>query len=284
MNLRQFSIYKILTYMILTIIILEAAGEIGGFIMNHGLAKPIGQLISGIIFTIGALITLKYIHSKNPDILKEIKLKGYSNKRDLTIALALPFLITFIVLVIGMSTGLMQHVSVSKDIHIWAMFLFNCLFAVLYEAFPEEVFIRGLILNELRKKFKFIPSLVIQPLLFTIIGGTVHMITNFIHLGHPELLSVVGLMIQFYIFGITLQLYREFAGSLWANMLFHLVCLETSRFIFMSSSQSIVKFHETQQGVFGTLGLLFGLYIGSAVILGILLLLRKRKYQKLNQQ
>jgi hypothetical protein len=33
----------------------------------------------------------------------------------------------------------MQNVSVSTDIHIWAMFLFNCLFAVLYEAFPEEV-------------------------------------------------------------------------------------------------------------------------------------------------
>ncbi|MEB7320640.1 hypothetical protein [Staphylococcus haemolyticus] len=49
------------------------------------------------------------------------------------------------------STGLMQNVSVSTDIHIWAMFLFNCLFAVLYEAFPEEVLIRGLILNELRK-------------------------------------------------------------------------------------------------------------------------------------
>ena len=119
--------------------------------MCRYLAKPIGQLINGIIFTVGTLITLKYIHSKNPDILKEIKLKGYSNKRDLIIALALPFLITFIVLVIGISTGLMQNVSVSTDIHIWAMFLFNCLFAVLYEAFPEEVLIRGLILNELRK-------------------------------------------------------------------------------------------------------------------------------------
>ena len=31
-------------------------------------------------------------------------------------------LITFIVLVIGISTGLMQNVSVSTDIHIWAMF------------------------------------------------------------------------------------------------------------------------------------------------------------------
>ena len=39
----------------------------------------------------------------------------------------------------------------------------------------------------------------------------VHIISNLIHLGNPELLSVVGLMIQFYIFGITLQLYREFA-------------------------------------------------------------------------
>ncbi|WP_257643437.1 hypothetical protein [Staphylococcus haemolyticus] len=52
----------------------------------------------------------------------------------------------------------------------------------------------------------------------------------------------------------------------------------------MSSSQSIIKFHETQQGVFGTLGLLIGLYIGSAIILAILLWFRKRKYQKLNQQ
>ena len=82
-------------------------------------------------------------------------------------------------------------------------------------------------------------------------------------------------MIQFYIFGITLQLYREFAGSLWANMLFHLVCLETVRFVFMSSSQSIIKFHETQQGVFGIIGLFLGLYIGSAIILSILLWLRK---------
>lgn len=82
MAVRQFSIYKILAYMILTIAILEVAGELGGLAMNHGLAKPIGQLISGIIFTVGTLITLKYIHSKNPDILKEIKLKGYSNKRD----------------------------------------------------------------------------------------------------------------------------------------------------------------------------------------------------------
>ena len=110
---------------------------------------------------------------------------------------------------------------------------------------------------------------------FAIIGGVAHIISNLIHLGNPELLSVVGLMIQFYIFGITLQLYREFAGSLWANMLFHLVCLETVRFVFMSSSQSIIKFHETQQGVFGIIGLFLGLYIGSAIILSILLWLRK---------
>ena len=37
MKVRQFSIYKILTYMILTIAILEVAGELGG-LMNHGLA------------------------------------------------------------------------------------------------------------------------------------------------------------------------------------------------------------------------------------------------------
>ena len=91
-------------------------------------------------------------------------------------------------------------------------------------------------------------------------------------------------MIQFYIFGITLQLYREFAGSLWANMLFHLVCLETVRFVFMSSSQSIIKFHETQQGIFGIIGLFLGLYIGSAIILGILLWLRKIIRDQINNK
>ena len=60
-----------------------------------------------------------------------------------------------------------------------------------------------------------------------------------------------------------------------------LVCLETVRFVFMSSSQSIIKFHETQQGVFGIIGLFLGLYIGSAIILSILLWLRKSP--KLNQ-
>lgn len=38
MKVRQFSIYKILTYMILTIAILEVAGELGELAMNHGLA------------------------------------------------------------------------------------------------------------------------------------------------------------------------------------------------------------------------------------------------------
>ena len=89
-------------------------------------------------------------------------------------------------------------------------------------------------------------------------------------------------MIQFYIFASRYNYIEKFAGSLWANMLFHLVCLETVRFVFMSSSQSIIKFHETQQGIFGIIGLFLGLYIGSAIILGILLWLRKRNYQRSN--
>ena len=96
--------------------------------------------------------------------------------------------------------------------------------------FPEEVLIRGLILNE--TKIVQIYSIIIYPtIIICNYWWVAHIISNLIHLGNPELLSVVGLMIQFYIFGITLQLYREFAGSLWANMLFHLVCLETVRFV-----------------------------------------------------
>ncbi|MCJ1655338.1 CPBP family intramembrane metalloprotease [Staphylococcus sp. NRL 16/872] len=280
---RKFSISRIIAYMLLTIFILLISGELSGFLIEHGLPKPLGQLLSGLMFTISALIIVKYIHSKNPSILREIKLVGYSNKRDLIIALILPFLITLAAFGIVIGTGMISNFRISTDIHIWSMFLFNCIFAILYEAFPEEVLIRGLILNELRKKFNFMESLFIQPLLFSIIGGVAHIVTNLIHMGGPEIFSVIEHMIQFYLFGFVIQLYREFSGSLFANMLFHLVCLETTRFIFVSSELSIIKFDEIAFGFTSLVGLFFGLYLGSAIILSFLLWLRKRNYEKSNK-
>lgn len=277
MEHRQFKVSRIAIYMVVAAILLVVAGELSSSLIKHEWPTPLSQLIAGLIFAIGAIVTLKVIHSKHPSILREIKLVGYSNKRDLIIALILPFVMTIIAFVIALSTGLIHNIRVSTDIHIWLMFLFNCLFAVLYEAFPEEVFMRGLILSELRKRFSLIATLFIQPLLFTIFGGIVHIIANLIELGRPELPVVLGAMVQFYLFGIVLQLYREFAGSLWANMLFHLVCLETTRFMFASSGQSIITFKETLPGYMTLLGLFFALYLGSAIILAILIWLRNRK-------
>ncbi|WP_228551171.1 hypothetical protein, partial [Sporosarcina cascadiensis] len=82
-------------------------------------------------------------------------------------------------------------------------------------------------------------------------------------------------------FGVALQLYRKYTGSLWISIIFHIVYLEVARYISMGGifepDVALLEFDETFGG-FLTLYLSFlFIVIFSIVVLSVLLLIDRRK-------
>ncbi|PTI59058.1 hypothetical protein BU103_03050 [Staphylococcus xylosus] len=77
-------------------------------------------------------------------------------------------------------------------------------------------------------------------------------------------------------FGIALQLYREYSNSIWHSVLFHLICLELTRYVFNQQNNPIILFNEPVTGIMLLIGLFLTMYLGSIVTLSVLLFLRKK--------
>ncbi|MCD8796614.1 CPBP family intramembrane glutamic endopeptidase [Mammaliicoccus sciuri] len=238
--------------------------------LQHAFHIPtkIQQLLSGLIFTIGTVITLILIKRKRPNIISDLNLQVPIINKSFVIAICLPLILMLLVFMVTGLAGMYDLIHINLNSRVWLSFLFNIVFAILYEAFPEEVFIRGLILNELKNKMSFKNTLIIQPICFLIIACLAQLLTP-IFFGEKGLLDISYIIIIF-TFGIALQLYREYAQSLWANMFFHIVCLEAMRNVFPGNKESLIIFQEQLPGLVALVGIMT-LYLGSIVILGILL-------------
>ncbi|MFY2153220.1 CPBP family intramembrane glutamic endopeptidase [Mammaliicoccus sciuri] len=238
--------------------------------LQHAIHIPnkIQQLLSGLIFTIGTVITLILIKRKRPNIISDLNLEVPIINKSFVIAICLPLILMLLVFIVTGLAGMHDQIHINLNSRVWLSFLFNIVFAILYEAFPEEVFIRGLILNELKNKMSFKNTLIIQPICFLIIACLAQLLTP-IFFGEKGLLDISYIIIIF-TFGIALQLYREYAQSLWANMFFHIVCLEAMRNVFPGNKESLIIFQEQLPGLVALVGIMT-LYLGSIVILGVLL-------------
>ena len=78
-----------------------------------------------------------------------------------------------------------------------------------------------------------------------------------------------------FVFGIVLQLYREYTGTIWINIMFHMIYLEVARYISMGGiyepDVALLVFDETFEG-FMTLYLSFPfILLFSIVVLSIFL-------------
>ena len=247
--------------------------------------RQVGMLLQGVIFTGLTLIVLYMLKRKNPDVFKNIGLRGANSRSKLIIGIALPF----ILLVSGVSTaylfGGIENISLNLTPSVIIAILINAVTAFMYEAFPEEVFIRGLIFEELHKKFRFIISLILQPLIFICVPIMATALAS-IFFGDPFALPI-SYFILLFIFGVALQLYRKYTGTLWVSIIFHVVYLEVTRYISMGGiynpDVALLEFDETFGG-FMTLYLSFlFIVILSVVVLSVLLLIdKKRSHKKLN--
>lgn len=157
--------------------------------------------------------------------------------------------------------------------------LINAITAFMYEAFPEEVFIRGLIFSELRKKYRFIISLFLQLLLFMCVP-VLAMGLAALFFNQPMQLTI-DYFILLFAFGIALQLYREYTGSLWMSIYYHLMYLEIARYIsgggVYDPDAALLEFDEVFGGFMKLyLSFLFMVLLSIAVLSVLIIIDKKR--------
>lgn len=281
MSSSKFSVSRLLLYFVLVSLFLFVSGNVVGrfLVETQGIDKQKAVLLQGVIFTGLTLVVMFILKRKNPDLFKNIGLKGVNSSSKLLVGIALPF----ILLVSGIFTaylfGGIENVSLNLTTNVIIAILINSVTAFMYEAFPEEVFIRGLIFEELHKKYRFLISLILQPLIFICVPIMVMGIAS-IFFGDPFAVTI-DYFILLFTFGIALQLYRKYTGTLWMSIIFHIVYLEVARYISIGgmydSDVALLKFDEAFGG-FMTLYLSFlFIVILSVVVLSVLLLIDKRK-------
>ena len=84
----------------------------------------------------------------------------------MAIGIALPFILLGVGILTAYLFGGIENLRMNLTTNVVISVLINTITAFMYEAFPEEVFILGLIFEELQKKFRFFVSLLLQPLIF----------------------------------------------------------------------------------------------------------------------
>src|SRR5699024_10135359 len=249
------------------------------FIKIPDIERKVAMLVQGIIFTGLTLIVLYVLKRKSPGSFRSIGVKGVTFSCKMAIRIA----ILFILLVVGIFTayivGGIDNLSLNLTRSVGISILVNIITAFMYEAFPEEVFIRGLIVEELRKKFRFFTTLFLQPLIFICVPIAVMAMESIFF--HKPFAVAIGYFILLIVFGIASTLYRAYTGYLWMSIIFHLIYLEVTRYIALvgvyESEVALLEFDETFEGFMSLyLSFLF-MIILSIVVLSVLILNDKRK-------
>ncbi|QNK89257.1 type II CAAX endopeptidase family protein [Sporosarcina sp. FSL K6-1540] len=283
MDSSKFRISRLLLYFLLVSVFLFVSGNVGRYLIEtHDIERKVAMLLQGGIFTGLTLIVLYILKRKSPESFKSIGLKGVNSSSKMAIGIALPFILLGVGILTAYLFGGIENLSMNLTTSAVISVLINTITAFIYEAFPEEVFIRGLIFEELQKKFRFFTSLILQPLIFICVPITV-MAMESIFFDKPFAITI-DYFILLFAFGIALQLYRAYTGSLWMNIIFHLVYLEVARYISLGgiyeSGVALLEFDETFEGFMSLyLSFLF-IVILSVVVLSVLILNDKRKIRR----
>jgi len=276
----KFRISRLFLYFIFVSVFLFVSGNVGRYLIEtQDMEQKVAMLLQGVIFTGLTLIVLYMLKKKSPESFKSIDLKGVNSSSKMVIGITLPFILLGVGILTAYLFGGIENLSMNLTTSVIISVLINTITAFMYEAFPEEVFIRGLIFEELQRKFRFFTSLIFQSLIFICVPITV-MAMESMFFDKPFAITI-DYFILLFAFGIALQLYREYTGSLWMNIVFHIVYLEVARYISLGgtyeSGVALIEFDEAFEGFMSLyLSFLF-IVILSVVVLSVLILNDKRK-------
>ncbi|WP_454191049.1 CPBP family glutamic-type intramembrane protease [Paenibacillus sp. Marseille-Q7038] len=142
----------------------------------------------------------------------------------------------------------------------------NLLIAVLYEALPEELTLRGLVYSGLRMRLPVIFAYMGQVILFVLVPVAVLALQKLTGITAGGAITV-EYVILLLCFGVTLQLWRSLTDSLWASIGFHLAYLGIARFVILPRGDlRVITYTEHEAGT-GDLFILFGMVILSTALI-----------------
>ena len=234
----KFRMGRLFLYFTLISVFLFISGNVGRYLIEaQDMNRKVAMLLQGGIFTGLTLIVLYILKRKSPETFKSIGLKGVNSSSKMVIGITLPFILLGVGILTAYLLGGIENLSMNLTTSVVISVLINTITAFMYEAFPEEVFLRGLIFEELQRKFRFFTSLLLQSLIFICVPITV-MTMESMFFDRPFALTI-DYFILLFAFGIALQLYRTYTGSLWMNIIFHIVYLEVARYISLGGTYEV---------------------------------------------
>src|SRR5699024_8211706 len=214
----------IVIYAALAAAFLFISGQTGSYLLeNTDLSLKLVRFLQGVLFTALTLVLFFFVRRKDGEIVRKIKLGSPKSPGRMKTAILIPFILISLGILSADIFGLVENTSLNLKTSVMMALLLDTVTAFLYEAFPGELFLRGLIYEQLRRKFSFLVSLFFQTLIFL-------------------LLAVSSFM---------LQLAKEYTGTLWMSIIFHLIYLETARFISGATStgkEGLIVFDELFPG------------------------------------
>lgn len=269
---------------IFSVIGLFLAISMAKILVHIGAPEWIWQCTQAIIFTTVILFLLMYLQKKMQiDIWSFIRLQSFKqNYLYFLLGLMIPIFLVAIGAIIAHFSGLITIQGLHFSTNLILLILLNTGIAFLFEAFPEEVMLRGFLYSTLRLRFGRVMSVFLQTILFVLFPIGVTVLESLFRSGPMEITPDYVILI--FLFGISLQLMRLITNNLWTSIGFHLAYLEIARFVvpqgefsYIDGLSSVLIYDEVEPGIGTVFLLMFMIILMSQIIGGIILFIMKRK-------
>jgi len=245
---------------------LFVAATAGRWVQQAGGAHGTVQLVQAVVT---ATIVLSLVYVVQRGVGMGLMLLPWSGKSALSFVcgFGLPCLMATAGLAIAASQGWVTITAWQATPGLFAAIAGQLVIALLYEALPEELTLRGLVYSGLRMRLPAVLAYVGQVGLFVMVPVTVNALQRWSGqtIGVDITLNYVILLLAF---GMTLQLWRSLTGSLWASIGFHLAYLTLSRFVVLPRGEQALLRYTEHEAETGALFVLFGMTVlGTGLVL-----------------
>ncbi|MCR8842427.1 CPBP family intramembrane metalloprotease [Paenibacillus sp. SC116] len=271
--------------LVMGLFLATCSGEVAGQLF--GLERQSQKWVQAIVMTALVVPTILYLYRYVYRITgAKPKIPEYSWKKLYHLFTGIFFAIALAALgfMIASSQGLISIVQWHAPDQWFTALFVNIIIVFLYEAFPEELGLRGFLFDVLRHRFAAWLAIPIQMLLFISVPISVTLLQVLVGMAPGNVINM-GYVILIVSFGLVLQLVRLWSGNIWASIGFHIAHLEIMRFIVTAHAYGappILTYHESVPGIIGIIPIvvIIGGSVVSLVILGVKHLVQKRKIKR----
>ncbi|MBD8499583.1 CPBP family intramembrane metalloprotease [Paenibacillus sp. CAU 1523] len=251
-----------------------------------GLPRMGQQWVQAIVMTALVVPTILYLYRyvyRITGVKPKVLEYSWTNMYHLFTGMFFAIALTAVGFIILSAQGLIANVQWHAPDQWFAALFINIIIAFLYEAFPEELALRGLLYDVLRHRFTAWLAVPLQMLLFVSVPIFVTQLQVLVGMAPGNIINM-GYVITIISFGFVLQLVRLWSGNIWASMGFHIAYLEIMRFVVAKGygASPILTYHESVPGIIIIIPavVILGGGVASLVILGVKHLVQKRKMKR----